>query len=267
MNKKQPKTIHEAFTRFFEQPRRETLRDLLREHVGELRNCDFKEDWPEFAAVARHLLGLANSGGGCLVLGVKENPDKTTSPQGLPQIKDKAEITNGIKNYVPHALLSAVEIADFKYDASEYPALVGKLFQVVFIHARPEEVPFVAQRTGNGIRAGAIYVRREGVTEEANNDEVQALISQRVAASPHTPGARSLKEHLEELKVLYGEIPRHLEASLPAFTLLTRYLQAAWPTAETRPNPDFPPEDYQAFVRRMVDAKKTLIEILLGIQR
>ena len=34
--KKESKTIHEAFSRFFENPTRETLRALLKEHVGEL---------------------------------------------------------------------------------------------------------------------------------------------------------------------------------------------------------------------------------------
>jgi hypothetical protein len=64
MNRKESKTVHESFSRFFEAPSRESLRVLLKEHVGELRNCDFKETWPEHAPVARHLLGLANSGGG-----------------------------------------------------------------------------------------------------------------------------------------------------------------------------------------------------------
>jgi hypothetical protein len=99
MIRKNSKTVHEAFSRFFESPTRESLRALLKEHVGELRNCDFKEDWPEMGALAKHLIGIGNAGGGCLVLGVKENADKSTSPEGLKQIKDKADISNGLKTY------------------------------------------------------------------------------------------------------------------------------------------------------------------------
>ena len=133
MNTNNSKTVHEAFARFFEEPTRESFRALLTEHVGELRSCDFKESWPDHASVSKHILGLANAGGGCLVIGVKENEDKTLSAEGLPDIKDKADIINGIKLFIPEPLLAAVEIGDFAYDASEYASLVGKRFQVLFV--------------------------------------------------------------------------------------------------------------------------------------
>lgn len=268
MARKESKTVHEAFSRFFENPTRESFRSLLKEHVGELRNCDFKEDWPEMGALAKHVLGIGNAGGGCLILGVKENADKTTSPQGLQQIKDKADISNGLKAYLPEPLLAAVETADFKYEASEYAALVGKLFQVIFVHARPESLPFVAQRGTTGLRAGAIYVRREGQTEEASYEEVQTLIRQKLAAAPQTEEARGIKEHLEELKVLYAEIPRNLNAPGSLFEPLfskTALQFASMFVGESKTNPNYPSEDYQAFVRRILDEKKSLIEAAIGL--
>lgn len=267
MNKKEQKTIHEAFARFFEAPMRETLRDLLKEQLGELRSCDFKELWPDHASLAKHLLGLANAGGGCLVFGVKENPDKSTSPVGLPQIKDKADATNGIKGFLPEALLAAIEIADFKYEASEYPILVGKLFQVLFVHSRPEAMPFVSRRNGSGIREAAIYVRREGITEEATYEDIQRLLGERLAASPQTAEARDLKEHLEELKVLFTEIPKQILGS-PTLGFLSQmnYMASFFPSS-SKPNPDFPTEDYEAFVLRMIKTKKKLIERLLGLDK
>lgn len=270
MARKESKTIHEAFSRFFENPTRESFRALLKEHVGELRNCDFKEEWLESAALAKHILGIGNAGGGCLVLGVKENQDKSMSPQGLKQIKDKADISNGLKGYLPEPLLAALETADFKYEASEYPALVDKLFQVIFVHARPDGLPFVAQRGSTGLRAGAIYVRREGQTEEAIYEEVQKLIAERLLAAPQTVEARNLKEHLEELKVLYAEIPRSLNAPGSVFAPLlskTALQFASILVGESKPNPTYPQEDYQSFVRRLLDEKKRLIEGLIGIGR
>jgi predicted HTH transcriptional regulator len=262
MKNTKPKTIHEAFSRFFELPNRETLRDLLREHVGELRSCDFKESWPEHSALAKHLLGIANAGGGCLVVGVKENPDKTAAPEGLAAIRDKADIFNGIKNYLPEPLLSAVEIADFSYQASEYPSLVGKMFQVVFVHSRPESLPFVMQRAGSGIRAAAIYIRREGSTEEANYDEVQRLLNERLAASPQTAEARDLKEHLEELKVLYGEIPKTILGRSAYQEALDRTYSGLFGAPKN--NPHYPKEEYEAFLVRMLEEKKKLIESLVA---
>jgi hypothetical protein len=265
---KDSKTIHEAFSRFFEKPTRESLRMFLREHVGELRNCDFKEDWPEHSSLAKHLLGIGNAGGGCLVFGVTENDDKTTSPKGLPAIKDKADISNGVKPYLPEPLHAAVEIADFKYEASEYPALVGKLFQVVFVHDRSEFVPFVAKRTGTGIRSGSIYVRREGQTEEATYEELQRLIDRRVGASPETAMASSIKEHLQELKVLYAEVPRFLATQGTLFLPLSEEIgRIARMFGGSRPNPDYPKEDYQSFVLRLIESKKLAIEELAGIPR
>ncbi|MBN8169666.1 ATP-binding protein [Burkholderia multivorans] len=269
MARKDSKTIHEAYARFFENPNRESFRSLLREHVGELRNCDFKESWPETGSLAKHLLGIGNAGGGCLVLGVKENENKSMSPQGLEQIKDKADIANALKAYLPEPLSAAVEIADFQYDASEYAALIGKRFQVIFVHPRLDALPFVAQRGTTGVRAGAIYVRREGQTEEGTYEEVQTLLKQRLASVPQTTEARDLKEHLEELKVLYAEIPRNLSAPGSLFApLFSKSAQefASFFVGESKPNPNYPSEDYQAFVRRILDGKKTLIESILGLK-
>lgn len=265
------KTIHESFSKFFENPTRESLRNLLKEHVGELRNCDFKESWPELAAVAKHLLGIANVGGGCLIIGVMENSDKTLSPSGLDKIKDKADIISGVKSFLPEPLLSALEIADFSFDAAEYPTLVGKRFQVLFIHSRADAVPFVAQKSGTGIRGGGIYVRKEGATEEATYEEVQRLIAQRLGSLPQTVEARNLKEHLEELKVLFSEIPRTIEsglppiATLPALQDFSKFLGMF--SGERKKNPNYPEEDYQAFVRRVLDEKKSLICNVLGLPK
>jgi len=258
----QTKTVHESFARFFESPTRETLRDLLKMHVGELRNCDFKESWPDHAATAKHILGLGNAGGGCLVVGVKEEND-CLIPCGLPALKDKADINNGINLFLPAPLSATLEIGDFGYDAAEYPTLIGKRFQVLFVDGRPEDLPFVAQRAGIGIRAGAIYIRREGVTQEASHNEVQELLDRRLAASPQTREARNLKDHLEELKVLHGEIPK----KLTQVGLLGLASEQIFETfyGISKPNPRYPVEDYEAFVLRMIAGKKELIKSLLGI--
>jgi hypothetical protein len=266
---KKSKTVHEAFVRFFETPTRESFRDLLKEHAGELRHCDFKESWPDLADVSKHLLGLGNAGGGCIVVGVKENEDKTLTPVGIAALKDKAEISSKIKQFVPPALMSAMEVGDYSYDSSEYGTLNGKRFQVIFIHPRPDAVPFVSLKDGAKIRANAIYVHREGETEEAKYEEVQALIKQRLDSLPQTVQARDLKEHLEELKVLYGEIPRNIFTGGPvvgrALAAIAADLGSVF-RGSTERNPLYPEEDYQAFVRRILDDKRRLIEKLVGVK-
>ena len=209
------KTIHEAFAKFFESPRRDTLRDLLKDQSGELKSCDFKETWPEHGPLSKHFLGLANTGGGCLVVGVKEKDDNTLESVGLAELKDKADIYNGIKYYLPESILSILEVGDYAFDASEYPNLVGKRFQVAFVSPNIVDIPFVARKNGTGIREGAIYIRREGLTEEAGYEQVQSMLEQRIVNALPSTQARHLLEHLEELKVLYEPVARRVSEPAP----------------------------------------------------
>lgn len=137
--------------RGFEAPTRDGLRELLKGNPGELRWCDFKAEWLEPAGLARRVLGMANSGGGCLVIGVEEASDGTLLSTGLPALKDKADVTNGLKNYVPAALLRNVDVVDFAFEASEYPALVGKKFQVVFVVDDPRHLHLWHCATARGV--------------------------------------------------------------------------------------------------------------------
>ena len=65
----------ELFASFFEDPTRENLRDLLKGNTGETKNLDFKEQWPATNGLVKHILAIANSGGGCVVVGVAESDD------------------------------------------------------------------------------------------------------------------------------------------------------------------------------------------------
>lgn len=54
-------------------PTRENFRVPLQNHLGEEDYLDFKKGWPEKEKEARHILAMANSGGGCIVFGVMQN--------------------------------------------------------------------------------------------------------------------------------------------------------------------------------------------------
>ncbi len=157
-----PKQFHEALARFFETPTRETLRELLRTHFGELDGCDFKAEWPpHLSNIARHILGIANSGGGVIVVGMAEKEDdKSLQPVGLTTLLDKAKVHKGVEKFLPHNLQSGFEVLDFSYPASEYPVLEGKRFQVLLIEDDPLHLPYVCCWNGDKIREAAIYIRR-----------------------------------------------------------------------------------------------------------
>lgn len=265
----QAKTVHEAFTQFFENPTRLSLSRLLEHHVGELRACDFKEMWPSSPQIAKHVLALGNAGGGCLLVGLREVKGGSVESVGLAEFRDKADIMKGLQPFVPQKLLDAIEIADFSYDASEYERLIGKKFQVVFVHPRLEALPFISERAGEGIRIATAYVRREGATEPATYSELQHLVDQRIAASPKSSEARGLRAHLEELRVLYSQVPRQLTTGrnqLEQIIASSGFAMTGLLRPETVPNPAYPQEDLVAFVVRMIAKKKAVIEALLTDQ-
>lgn len=200
------KSINEEFARFFEKPSREGLRDILKNNNGEFSNCDFKGIWPELDKIARHLLGMGNSGGGCLILGVAEMEDKTLDPKGLNTLLDKSDFYNGVQKYIPHNLLDKIEIQDYSYDASEYQTLVGKKFQVVFIGFDPKHLPFIATTEGKNIKSRAIYTRRGTSTVEVNYEELQGIINRRLETGYSSQHEMDLETHIQQLKILYRQI-------------------------------------------------------------
>lgn len=249
-----PKGTKEAFARFAEDPSRESFRKLLTGHLGEARHLDFKESWPDGPALAKHILGLGNTDGGALVIGVEEEPSGSLNPVGLPKLADKADILNGIKKYLPSELFVRVHPLDFTYDASEYSKIVGKSFQVLLVESSAEHTPFIAARSGTGIRDNAIYVRRDGLTDEASHSEVQGLLNRRIETQYSTSRELDLKKHIEQLRALYGEIPQFVTPSFFGNLGLGGIGRFA-----AKPNALYPAETVEQFIVRMIAAKKVRI--------
>jgi hypothetical protein len=254
--------LQEPFAQFFEAPSRETLRDLLKDHFGETDSLDFKKQWPTHGSLAKQVLGMANTANGCLVIGVDEKSDKTLEPIGLKEVKDKADIQNGLKNFLPSGLMTRYQVLDFSFEASEYPKIVGKRFQVLLVEYSVDHVPFVSIRaSGNDIQAARVYVRREGLTAEATHDELQRIINRRIEAGYSTSDEVDLKQHLEQLRVLYSELPRYV--SIFATTMMD--MSGTESLMGRRENPAAPKEDFEVFVGRMIEYKKTVIAKSLNI--
>jgi hypothetical protein len=267
MNSKS-KTLKEEFSKFYEDPTREGLRELLRNNLGEFPNLDFKRQWPAYPKFARHLLGLANSGGGCIIIGVAEKEDKSLESEGIDSPVDKSIVISGIKKFLPNSLLGNIEIADFFYEAAEYPKLVGKAFQAVFVTSEATHLPFVSMAEGDGIRPNAVYVRRGPSTEEANYEEIQDIINRRLETGYSSRGEMDVRTHVEQLKMLYGQIDQyHIRASGGIYETLQTFSRGMLlgRIEEKVPNPAYPSEGFDEFIARMIKKKKTRIEILLDV--
>jgi len=199
---------------------------------------------------------MLNSGGGCIVVGVSEQPDKTVIPTGLKAISDKADIEKSLRKFLPQETHGQLSILDFAYEASEYPALVGKKFQVLFVEYEPLNVPVIAPGGTTNLREGAIYVRRLASTEEANHDEAKKIIDARVEAASALRPTLDLKQHLKELRALYDEVPQYGEGMVYGSRMLFGLLGR---------NPNAPTEGFEQFVVRMIDHKKAIISEALSV--
>lgn len=251
----------EALARLLEDPSRDSFRDVLRGHTGETAHLDFKEEWPADEKVARHILALGNSGGGCIVIGVAEKSDKSLEPVGLATLKDKVDVTKKLNGLIPEALMRGTHIDNFAYESSDYSALQGKKFQVVSVLPAPEHLPFVTEKGNADARVGAVYVRRGTESVEASHAELQRIINERIATGHSTEAAMKLEDHLDQLQVLQARIPRtYTVQKASAFAPWHgESMQKLLGLVEDKVNPDYPKEDAQAFILRMFEAKKKRI--------
>jgi hypothetical protein len=257
------KGYKEAFARFFEEPSRERLRVILKENSGETNNLDFKEEWPKVAKLARHVLGLANSRGGCLVVGVSQRENGTLDPVGLSRLKDKTEVINPLASYLPEPLMSELAILDFSYEASEYPRLQGKSFQVLIVDCDPAHLPFLAKRDGDGVRNNVVYVRRGTASTEANHEELQRILNRRLDTGYSSRRELDLRTHLEQLKILFGQISPYgtrLKDGSGVSSFGEAMKGLLQPHIESVPNPNYPEEGFEAFIVRGIARKKRRIE-------
>jgi len=126
-----------------------------------------KSDW---AAIARYILGAANrlpeqaethlGGAAILLLGID---DHGTLVGATPL--DPAVVEQSLGQFLGHD--------GPQWEIRNLPIGPGRVNVVAFEVQPPEEGRiFVCHRTSDGIRSGAVYVRRPGQTEEANYDEL-----------------------------------------------------------------------------------------------
>ncbi|EKO3914670.1 ATP-binding protein [Vibrio metschnikovii] len=252
------KNIHEEFTKFFENPTRETLRKLLKNSYGEMNHMDFKEILPQMNKLAKHFLAFANHGGGVLIIGIKE----TSTPEavGVKSVIDKADITKGISKYLPSTLKYMV--LDFSYDTSDYNQLIGKTFQVILVESCAHELPYVCKKSGTELREGAIYVRRGTSSCEATHDEVQQIISKRVDTQYSTTGDLDLDEHLNQLKSLYKQLPKETD-KLHSVLMNKLKAQSRYTALIGGFGTDDEIESYDDFIQKtIIEKKKTICHFL-----
>jgi predicted HTH transcriptional regulator len=220
---------------FVKNPSHESLKELLLNNTGETDFLDFKTKWPFFSKVAKHILAIANSGGGCMIAGVSQNDEGAVLLSGLSEddFLDKADIDNKLENLLPKYLKYRVE--DYYFSREDHPSLQNKRFQVLIIEYDPKFVPYTSVVQRGEIRFGAIYVRQGTKSLEATNDKLVEIILRKVQSGGSSLNEYSLKEHLYQIKELFEEYHSHHD------------------------------DDYGQFIQELISHKKERIRTLLDI--
>lgn len=250
---------------FFTSPTKGNFPSLLQADK-EYNTLDFKAEWYEKSQLARHILAFANSGGGAIVYGVKEEDNGSLVSTGLQDPRDEADFGNKIEKYLPDDAHTLYALETYPYGDLYDESIANKTFQVVFVDGAGELAPLVSTNAGSNIDDATIYVRRNTKSVPAKYDEVQSLLNQRRESGIEKKTAE-LHEELRELKTLYDEIDKNItymngsSGMVSSITSLVRTMDI-----ESKPNPVYPDEDYEEYISTLIDKKKARIERRLGVE-
>jgi len=239
------KNHKEGLYEFLQEPDREELRKILKSYDFENDNLDFKRDWVENSKLAKHILAFGNSGGGVIIFGISEGSDNTFKIDGLDKFKDHSDIS--VNNYLPEVAEEIYTIEEFDYEASEWDALEGEKFQVLFIEDTPQIVPLICAKDGKHVDEGNIYVRKNSRSKKAENHrDIERLINRRVESEPKT-SQKNIGHHLSQLRQIKLRQSESISSVIGSFGTIS-------PIERGRE------EAYQKYLSRLEKQKKEVIE-------
>jgi hypothetical protein len=257
----------EQLASFLKEPTRSNLRDLLQLEAVEDNDLEFKRELIPFDSLAKHILAMANKNGGAIVFGVEEIKSNQFYPCGLSKSFDITDIEKKLKSYIPQKI--ELSIIPTYYKGEKHPEFKDKIFLIIIVNHNPRYIPLIALKSGENLKKDTIYIRRNRASEPINYDELQEILNSRIETEYSTTDERKLIEHLEELKELYRHIPKTIKKVVsytpPASPLNLGFtgqeLKKIFGETEYRnlPNPDYPQESYEGFIKKLIEIKKDVI--------
>lgn len=263
--------IKEYMYGFLQEPTREKFIDLVFDGVGEQDSIDFKKIWIDPQKLSEIILGMANTGGGVIILGVDEKEDGTMEAVGLEEIVDKEKQHSKISKFLPNTV--KFDILDFDFSGEAYSKIENKMYQIIVINSEDKDLPYMWDRDSNENQVGCVFIRKGTKTVKANSFELSELIGKKIR-SMYAEGSRlALEEHLEQLKTLYEyvgvkENVIHKNILNIGQTLLERFqaISESLGEVERSKNPFYPEEDFEEFIANMIKKKKIKIERVLDLK-
>ncbi len=119
-----------------------------------------------------------------------------------------------------------------------------------------QNIPFMPIVEGIGFKRSSIFVRSMASSEEADYEQLQTLINRKIATGRSTQPVIDLAKHLADLKALYSHVDRF--KPMQTDLLVSLYGKS--------PNPNYPTESLDAFIKRAIEIKKRPILTMLDEQ-
>ncbi len=258
---------------FLKEPTRQSLRQLIQLEAVEDNDLEFKRELLPFDSLAKHVLAMANKNGGAIVFGVDEIEVNQFSPCGLPKSLDLTDIQKKLSIYIPKNL--EVNIIPHYFKDEQDLDFKDKIFLLVIVFYNPKYIPFLSLKDGEKINRDTIYIRRNRASEPINYDELQDILNNRINTEYSTTNELKLVEHLEELKELYSRIPKTVTEFKPnnpfrssilaePYDIMKQRMLFGDMERKTSPNPEYPQESYEGFIKRIIEIKKDVIVKLVS---
>lgn len=194
------KSIKESFAKLFDDPNRVTLKDSLNNLTTEYDDFELKEREIETHTLAKHIIGMANTNGGIIILGVKET-ENGPKPCGLVDNTDTTDMKKQLTKYLPHELTYDIHQIDYN-ERNEWNDLKNKSFKIIKIEFTPEYIPFLPIKESKDYLRTDIFCRKNSSTTKCEYDDLQDILNKRKSINHDRISALTLRNELEELKIL-----------------------------------------------------------------
>ncbi|WP_295612016.1 helix-turn-helix domain-containing protein [uncultured Methanobrevibacter sp.] len=194
------KSIKENFAKLFDDPNRVTLKDSLMNLTTEYDDFEFKEIEIETHILAKHIIGMANTNGGIIILGVKDT-ENGLKPCGLESTRDITDMKKQLAKYLPHELTYDIHQIDYD-ERGEWGDLKNKSFKIIKIVFTSEYIPFLPIKGSENYEKTDIFCRKNSSTTRCEYDDLQDIFNKRKRINRYRISALTLRNELEELKIL-----------------------------------------------------------------
>ncbi|WP_405309036.1 helix-turn-helix domain-containing protein [Methanobrevibacter sp.] len=193
-------SIKENFAKLFDDPNRVTLKDSLMNLTTEYDDYEFKEIEIETPILAKHIIGMANTNGGIIILGV-EDTENGLKPCGLEINTDTTDMKKQLAKYLPHELRYDIHQIDYD-ERDEWGDLKNKSFKIIKIDFTPEYIPFLPIKGSKYYEKTDVFCRKNSSTTRCEYDDLQDIFNKRKSINRYGISALTLRNELEELKIL-----------------------------------------------------------------